>query len=119
MKLYLTIMSKTHMFVRQSIKNKQNIETMKNQASIIKIETFEIFEDSYKVEYSIENKGGKFLTDDTEVWIRSIQPAPEMEDIKWVLEMLEDKVRFHELEVRHSELEFQAEARGDELYRGN
>lgn len=92
---------------------------MKNQASEIKTRTFDIFEDRYKVDYSIENNGGSLLNDDTEVWIRSIQPAPHMEDVKWVMEELENKIRFHEVEVRHSEREFQAEARGDELYRGN
>jgi hypothetical protein len=86
-----------------------------------KIGTFQIFEDSYKVEYTTWNDG-HYLNDETEIEITSILPEPEEDDMKWVRATLEDKIRFHELEGSINERQFQKhfaeEMRSDES-RGN
>jgi hypothetical protein len=87
----------------------------------IKIGTFEVFEQPYKVEYTFKNNG-RFLNNESEVCIKSFQPAPHIEDIGWIKSSLEDSIRFHELNISISDREFQKhfadEMRSDEE-RGN
>lgn len=72
----------------------------------IKTETFEIYKQAFKVDYTFENNGC-ILNEDSVVNIKTIQPAPDEEDFGWIRERLEDCIRFHELEDSFSNREFQ------------